>query len=236
MQERLPFQKSKGRRSDARIEFDSFRDKAEAKIRDEGAKIPGIRTLEKYMGFDVRPTEDSADTVEAFFGSKSMFREDLDGNVAVETGPSLVYSFGPTGHIGVVLYPSKSKLASVRESLLFLAVGRYTAHQLLNRVRSDLRCMSAYGYVTSVDAEATWGERLLVRWLRWTKPLHIGGEFVRGGAIPRAGIWAFIQDASFDVLKFLFYIAAVLLATRYFGKETVLWLVGGGGSVCQADT
>ena len=151
MTERQPFAQSLFRRKVARIEFDIFRDGAKDAILAASKEVPGFDVLEKYFSFYI--TLDDPDTVQAWFGNRSMFRKDLEGKVASESGVHLLYSLGPAGDVVVVLYPSKSSLAKVAEDQLYIGVGRYGGYRLLRRVKSDMRSLVAYGYVSSLDAQ-----------------------------------------------------------------------------------
>src|SRR4051794_16162048 len=111
MNERQPFAKSFRRRQAARIEFDAFRQRAKDAILAASKEVPDFEVLEKYFSFYV--TLDQPDTVSARFGNRSMFRKDLEGKTASESGARLLYSLGPTGDIVVVLIPSKASLGSV---------------------------------------------------------------------------------------------------------------------------
>jgi hypothetical protein len=62
------------------------------------------------------------------FGNQSMFRKTTEGKAAAEKGPSLVYSLGPTGAVAVMLFPAKSKLASVSEETIFPRIGYYSGY------------------------------------------------------------------------------------------------------------
>lgn len=81
----------------------------------------------------------------------------------------------------VSLYPCKSTLARWAEEQLYLDARFVSAHQLWSRLESDLHALVAYGFVTSLDAEATLGERLRVAGLRRTKPAQVDGKYVAGG-------------------------------------------------------
>ena len=193
MTELHPFAKSLFRRQAARIEFEVFQKKAEREIRAACVETPRFRALEQH--FDFRVTIDHPDTVQASFGHRSMFRKDLEGKVAFESGVCLLYSLGPTGEVIVTIYPSKSSLAKVAEDQLHIGLDHFSAYQLLKRVKSDIRALVAYGYVSSLDAEPTWGEWLRIAWLRWIKPSQVGGKFETGK------MHAYSKQAAFSILR-----------------------------------
>lgn len=217
---RQPFAKSSLRRQAARIEFDIFREQAEDAILTASKEVPGFDVLENYFIFFV--TLDHPDTVQASFGSRSMFRKDPEGKVARESGVHLLYSLGPAGDVVVTLYPSKSSLAKVAEDQLYIGVGRYSAYQLLKRVKSDMRSLVAYGYVSSLDAEPTWSERLRIAWLRRSKPSQVDGKFVAGGSTLigsslRATYRSALLGAFTAVMRPVGYVI-VALVLAYYGK------------------
>ncbi|WP_102324107.1 hypothetical protein [Komagataeibacter saccharivorans] len=179
MTEKNPFKRAILRRKDARIEFSIFQTEAKAAILAAGNELSGFDTLRKHCSFYV--TIDNPDTVQAWFGGRSMFTKDHEGKLAIETGSCLLYSFS-AGDTVVSLYPCSSSLAKVAEDQLYIRIGRYSAVQLLERVKSDMRLMIAYGYVSSFDATPTWRQWLQIAWLRRFKPSQIEGKFVAGGS------------------------------------------------------
>jgi len=123
-----------------------------------------------------------------------MFRLDLERKVAIETGPTLLYSLGPTGEIAVSLYPCRSSLARTPEDQVFIAIGNYTAHQLTMLVPSHIQSLTAYGYVSSLDTDATLSEKIHVWWLRNSRPTLIDQKFVT--AKSRVGVYNSASAAS----------------------------------------
>ncbi|MBB4364232.1 hypothetical protein GGD65_005290 [Bradyrhizobium sp. CIR18] len=100
-----------------------------------------------------------------------MWAAGLDGGVAIEKGPSLVYSMsGIDGSVATVLYPATSSLGQVNEDHIFLCVGRYGGIDLLNRLRSDLEDLVAYAFVSSLELEPSLRDKLRFWWLRKTRP------------------------------------------------------------------
>ena len=174
--------------------------------------------MKNYFGFYV--TIDHPDTVQAWFGKRSMFRKDIEGKVASESGVHLLYSLGPTGDVVVALYPSKSSLAMVAEDQLYIGIGRHSAYQLLKRVKSDMRWLVAYGYVSSLDAEPTWSEWLRIAWMRRIKPSQIDGKFVAGGStLIGSSLKAAFRSALFGafvaVLRPVGYVIVALVLAQY---------------------
>ena len=93
-----------------------------------GQTISRFSSLKDVFGFYSSNTEQ---TLQMSFGSRSIFRKNLDGKtVAAESGPTLLYSMGPTGHVAVMIYPCKSPLAKPFEDQIYLRVGQYSGYQL----------------------------------------------------------------------------------------------------------
>lgn len=176
-----PFAKSTFRRQVARIEFDVFQEKAYDAVKAASETIPRFTALERNFGFYVKNFH--PDTVQIFFGQRSMFRKDIEGKTASERGLCLLYSLGPTGDVAVTIYPCNSSLGKVTEDHIYIGLGRFSAYRLLNRVQSDMRLLVAYGYVSSLDTDPTWQERLRIAWLRRIKPSQIDGKFVANGRV-----------------------------------------------------
>jgi hypothetical protein len=222
MAELQPFAKSLFRRKAARIEFDVFQEKAEEAIRDACNEIPRFRALERHFSFYI--TIDHPDTVQAWFGNRLMFRKDLGDKVAVERGACLLYSLGPTGEVVVTIYPCSSSLAKVAEDLLHIGLGRFSAYRLLKRIKCDMRTLVAYCYVSSLDAETTWSERLWIGWLRRIKPSQVDGKFVAGGSTLigsslRAVCRFALRGAFTAIMRPVGYVVVALVLIHWLGKD-----------------
>lgn len=129
-----PFIKSYFRLGVAKIEFRYFKDHAsDALVRRSAKTISRFDALEKLYSFYVGAPY--PETLQLWFGNRSMFRKNLSGGTAVEKGPVLVYSLGPTGEVAVILYPASSSVANPVEDHIFLAIGRFSGYQLLKRLQ-----------------------------------------------------------------------------------------------------
>lgn len=168
-EERLenPFARKWRRYKDAEHDMRHFKAAAPAKIRRILPTLARFRELEAYTGFHL--FNDHAQTLQASFGHRLMFRKTLDGELASENGASLVYSQGPTGDIAAILYPAQSDLARVRENLIFLRLGQRSASRLFDGLARDLADFIAYELVTSLDGSPTVAQRLRVHWLRLSR-------------------------------------------------------------------
>jgi hypothetical protein len=171
------FSRSSFRISVGSIEFKCFKDLVLPNLKSLTEKTPRFKALEEHFSFHIDNSKETA--LQLSFGSRNMLRRDSAGNAATEKGASLLYTLGPTGEVGVILYPAISSLAKPVEDQIYLRVGRYSGYQLSRLLRRDLKDLVAYSCVTSLDAEATPGEELRVWWLRHTHPMQIKGEYIR---------------------------------------------------------
>jgi hypothetical protein len=172
-----PFQRAAHRLFDTKLEFKLFQQQAPDAIRDSVAKQPRFASLESLFSFYVDVPSD--DTVQAWFGSRSMFRKDPDGKLAVESGLTLHYSFGGAGDAVVSLYPCHSKIGHPFEKQIHLRIGRFTAHELLSRVPADVADLIAYGHVSSLDGDPTFQEKFRIWLLRKTRPMQMQEGFTK---------------------------------------------------------
>ncbi len=159
------------------------------------AKLPNYADLEAYTSFVVFDREEGA--VQVGFGHRPMGNRSSKDPVSSETGATLVYSLGPTGHVATILYPAKSDVARVREELIFLRVKRIGALPLYECLAKDLGRLIAYERVTSLDTSPALADRLIVGWLRFWNRMQIGSETKGPRAFERAG-----QLASFSSARF----------------------------------
>ena len=183
------FSRSHFRRSVGTIEFKYFKDLALPRVKAAAASVPRFKSLEEHFGFHV--DDPGEDNLELSFGSRSMPYKDAQGRIVEEKGASLRYTLAPTGEAAVILRPATSSLSRPVEDHLYLRIGRYSGQYLARRLASDLRDLVAYGCVTSLDADATAGEKMRVWWLRRSRPVQIGGAFVPASVLgqPRMPRW-----------------------------------------------
>jgi hypothetical protein len=149
------------------IEFKYFKDLVLPEIKVLAEELPRFKALEEHFSFHADGSHD--DALQLSFGSRSMQRKNAAGKAAEERGAALRYALGPTGEVAVILYPATSHLSKPAEHRIYLRTGRYSGKELARRLRHDLKDLVAYSCVTSLDAEATAGEKLRVWWLRHTQ-------------------------------------------------------------------
>jgi hypothetical protein len=159
------------------IEFKYFKDLVLPEIKILAERIPRFKALEEHFSFHVDSSRE--DALQLSFGSRSMLRKDAGGKAAEEKGAALRYALGPTGEVAVMLYPATSSLSKPVEHRIYLRTGRYSGQKLARHLSHDLKDLVAYSCVTSLDAEATPGEKLRVWWLRHTHPTQIEGHAPR---------------------------------------------------------
>lgn len=138
--------------------------------------IPDFGCLESVYGFYI--LTDRQDDLQISFGKRIIAgRRTIGGQICAEHGPSLLYQIGPTGHVAVVLYPSKSELARPHEDHIYLEIGLLSYVELKSRIHVDLESLIDYGLVTSIDASPTLGQRVRIGYLRLCSHMQIEGSF-----------------------------------------------------------
>lgn len=194
--ERNPLSEQWQVRRDARHELGLLRSQTDDAILAIARNVRGFTALENLYNFYV--SREVKDTLQLSFGHRSMFRTTVDQKkTAVEEGPSLVYSLGPTGQFSTILYPVKSDLGRPHEDHLFLQIGATSATKLIEGMRKDLRIMVAYAHVSSIDMTAPFGERARIWLLRLL--CHRG----QNGKFRKAPIWsALLGFAGFGARTF----------------------------------
>lgn len=229
-EERLPnpFWHGWRRYRDAEHDFRYFKQRAEAAIEAEVANIPNFAALKAYTGFVADMGCDT--TVQASFGHRPMGRRTYDGKTASEEGASLVYSFGPTGWVSVMLYPAKSNLGRVLEDHVYLRIGRISAARLFERLPKDLRDLVRYERVTSMDVAPRFGERLRIGWLRYWSQMQVNGQ-TRGarsnehlGKILEFSSGKFAMSLLSALLRPIAAIAVALLLIRFGMPELIKYV------------
>jgi hypothetical protein len=171
------FSRSYFRISVGSIEFKRFKDLVVPNIKILTEKTQRFKALEEHFSFHMDTSKEEA--LQLSFGSRNMLRRDSAEKAATEKGAALLYTLGPTGEVTVILYPAASILAKPLEDHIYLRIGRYSGYRLSRLLRRDLKDLVAYSCVTSLDAEATLGEKLRIWWLRRTRPMQIKGEYIR---------------------------------------------------------
>lgn len=200
-----PFAKSYNQLAIAKIEFDFFKSRATpAMIQKHCGANARFEPLAAAYSFYV--DDKDSDRLQLWFANRSMFRKDNRGATAVEDGPALLYSLGPTGHVAIALYPAKSGLARVTEDHLYLDTGSFGGLQLSERLPRDIADLVAYGHVTSLDGDPTLLERLRVGWLRWTRSTQLGGQHTS----------AAVRRAMYRIVEFLMRVVGAAIFGSLF--------------------
>jgi len=159
------FLKPYHRRFDAEVEFRHFKSLLRADIESMKSRVFGFAELDAYYSFYI-DEESTPETVQIWFGRRPMGRRTFEGKTAIEDGATLLYSMGPSGEVGTLLYPSTSSFGSMEESYLYVRIGRYTAYNLRQCLRRDLRNLVDYQYLSSIDTDTTWWQGRKMWWLR----------------------------------------------------------------------
>ena len=179
--EENPFATSFSKLFRARVEFRHFVEQVSLQhAASLGCRSRRFRALEEVFAFHQFPRED--DALQFEFGNRAMPRQTVKGALAAEKGPTLLYSLAPTGEVIVLIYPAKSDLHKAGEDCIALRASYRTSYQLRMELARDLRDLTAYGHVTTLDGRPTWRERLRIKWLRWTRGLSVGGAGVNPSA------------------------------------------------------
>jgi hypothetical protein len=169
-----PFYAGWRRYKDAEHDWRLFKETAESTIASLIALNPDFAALEAYCGFYCHLGIET--TVQVEFANRIMGRKTLKGATASENGATLVYSFGPTGWVAVMLFPPKSELGRVNEDHIYLRIIPASAARLLEKLPRDLRDLVRYQRVASLDGTPRLGERLRIAWLRYWSRMQVNGE------------------------------------------------------------
>ncbi|MEN3239001.1 hypothetical protein PUR29_36810 [Methylobacterium ajmalii] len=174
-----PFWRARKEYRQARIEFARFVHSEQYTLLDDFNAVDRDKILSKWYSFFVYAGKDAgklpyinefSSTIQISSGLGSTGRYDSEGKWLREHGLSLVYSFGFTGEVAVILYPfaSDGNNWKPEEDNLLLAVVPSNASKLRKRVKKDLRAMVAYGHVTAIDGQPTLLEKIHVWWIRFS--------------------------------------------------------------------
>lgn len=156
---------------------DEFVRLGERVIRRRLGETPGFTDLERAFAHYVSTDPKLPGWMQVSFGNRPMGgRRAVTGGLAVESGPTLVYSRGPSGEMAVIMYPVKSDLGKVIEDAIILRIGFMDYWDLYLGVRQDMRDLVAYAYVSSLDLKPTWKQSLRIKWLRFTRRMIIEGD------------------------------------------------------------
>jgi hypothetical protein len=186
---RNPLQVQWERRRDMRHEIDLLRSQSDEAILAKARTVPGFVELEQI--YDFRVDRSNPDTLQLSFGTRSMFRPAVDRKkTAAESGPTLVYSLGPTGEMATILYPVRSDLGRTREDHIFLQIGARSGIKLVEGLQRDLKLLVSYAHVSSIDMTASLGERSRIWLVR--QLCHRGEE----GKFQKAPFWGALLGLS----------------------------------------
>jgi hypothetical protein len=177
--EKSIFHRTRLRHEIGQIEFSYFRQRAISRVPEICTSIPRFDDLRREFSFWI-DKGGGDDHLQINFGTRKMWARGLDGGTVPEKGPSLVYSLSPVdGTIATVLYPATSSLGSVREDHIFLRIGNYSGMSLEDNLRSDLKDLVAYTFVSSLELNPSISDRLRFWWLRTTHPHSLDSKFFR---------------------------------------------------------
>ncbi|MCR6502510.1 hypothetical protein MUO32_26125 [Shinella sp. CPCC 101442] len=149
---------------------DEFVRLGERVIKRRLVETPGFAEFDRSVAHYVSTDKKVPGWMQVWFGNRPMSgRRTEKGAIARESGPSLVYSRGPSGEMAVIMYPVKSDVANVYEDAIILRIGFMDYWDLYLGVRQDMRDLMAYAYVSSIDLKPSWTQSLRIKWLRWTR-------------------------------------------------------------------
>lgn len=188
----------RGRRAQ---DYRLFRQNAEA-VFGKPPQDAGHVRMRLRSGFHVSMTRDNerapgaADSVvEVFYGPRAL--PDLERlssdagrrqwRAPLETGATLLYTQGADGVVTVFLYPAQTDQCLAQEDAIIL--GRYTDLAPLTgrgTLESHWQAFRAYAEATSLDGEPTLLDKLLVRWLRFTRPRVVDNRRTAVAAVTAA--------------------------------------------------
>jgi len=175
------FTDARRKQSIAATEFRQFRERAILEIPAICGSLDRFAELEREFSFRIDEL-DEQDHLQCSFGSRSMDIRDSEGKLAIEKGPRLVYSLSRTGGLMMTdLFSASSTLGRVSEDHVSLRTGSYSAYQLLTRLRSDIRLLVSYTFISSLETTPSIRDRFDVWWMRKTHP-HSKGAIRRDNA------------------------------------------------------
>ncbi len=212
--------KRRDRRNIRRRDFESFRDSmaerwfghlAEADERHvyfgsayafyvvKGGRMGGhdSRLLEVFYGN--RPVDQTVETVSSGTGLP-----DIRTRFVVESGAALEYHRTERGTVFCLLTPARSEGFSPSESAVVLA--HYRSPDSLHspfEIDAHWRALMSYFECTALDGDPRWFDRFRVGWLRFTRPLIIGGKTQipdYQAALFKIGEWSFTVGLSGAIL------------------------------------
>lgn len=197
-------------------EFDYFAINALVTIPQLLQNNPRSVALEEAHSFLVQRT--SPISLQAWFGKRPTNRPKIEGGgTDVEIGAQLVYSLGPDGRAVAILYPARSDRAQATEDLLVL--GPYWPKYLAGHVDFHLRALVAYCYVTSIDGQPTFAERMIVRWLRLVCIRQVDGTQSVGSRLFRRKLAEFATRGFFTALFRVLLVAVFIFLLIWLGYD-----------------
>ena len=121
---------------------------------------------------------DNPDVVEIFWGAHPVKRIDKKNNFKLvsEDGVTLIFSLLTDGYVTITLYPAKNEFMRPIEDCIIL-YSHIKANWLLkvNNQKSLWRNFMAYTECTSLNGTPSIWQRLRIFWLRYSRPLYVGG-------------------------------------------------------------
>ncbi|WP_139015578.1 hypothetical protein [Ensifer aridi] len=186
-------------------------------------ETPGFAELDPYVSHYVKTDPKIPGWLQVRFSNRPMpGRRTIKGGIAIESGPTLVYSRGPSGEMAVIMYPVKADVAEVTEDAIILRIGFLDYWDLYLGVRQDMRDLVAYAYATSIDLKPSWGQSLRVKWLRLTRRQIIDDEH----HYPLIGsvAWKLVKMAGAGSFTGISRLAAPAVLGWFVGRYGTDWL------------
>ncbi len=200
------------RATTAAYDFELFCQKAPPAIEDFFAHDSIAREISEIYGLQI--SETSTFSLQVSLCNRSLFRKTYNGDLAIETGASLVFSLGPTGDVSVLLYPAKSNLGGWNDHVVFLDRGIRSAAILLERTPRYLKSLVSYLCVTSIEVKAPVGYQFRVHlinfWCRRLRPVET--EYNRLRTVSLAGLGLFSKTTSGLIGQFSVWVMIALIS------------------------
>ncbi|MBD8663040.1 hypothetical protein IFT59_07210 [Rhizobium sp. CFBP 8752] len=211
-----PFWLPAHQRAVGRYEFDAFVETARDELKRCTEDFKRFKPLEDAYGLTTSFSD--KDRFQINFGKRKSDFRDMNGNMIIEKGATLLYSLGIRGEVATMLYGANSDSAKMQEKLIYLRIGHFSAHQLRSKMHRDIRDLVAYAYCSSVDTEPTFGERVRVWFIRRFCPRYVDDKFTTAEgydwvfSTTRAAMMAILKPLATAALIALF----TLLGLDYF--------------------
>lgn len=216
-----PFHESMARYREARSEFARFIYLDEQYLFETFKKYDRDEYLNKWYSFYVHSPVDEGNTkITKGFSSRMQIhggfgitgRYDNEAKYLKEVGLALVYSFGPSGEVAVIMYPTASDGPGwkAEEDNILIGYEKCYFPALHKRIKRDMKDLVAYGHVTSINGQPTLREKLRVKWLRFSRARNIKNEFTSSKKTEI--FWKLLSSAGTGSLSGVFRLLTPILA------------------------